>query len=238
MHEWQALASDFVETSPKFKQFLSNRSIFNFYDNHDKIKSERVCPMIDTNNVQFPKVVKEIERKTRAIGFAMASDMLTGSLLKTLATTKPNGNFLELGTGTGLSAAWILAGMDSDSTLSTVDNDEKVVSIARQCLGDDPRVTFHVADGAVFIESLAGQSFDFIFADTWPGKFHHLAETLQLLKVGGLYIIDDMLPQPSWPEDHAPKVPKLISTLEQRQDLNITKLNWSTGLVVATRKSM
>jgi len=192
--------------------------------------------MIDTDNVQFPKVVKEIERKTRAIDFAMASDILTGSLLRTLATTKPSGNFLELGTGTGLSTTWILAGMDYSSRLITVDNNEKVVSIARQCLGDDPRVTFHVADGAAFIESLAGQAFDFIFADTWPGKFHHLEETLQLLKVGGLYIIDDMLPQSSWPEDHAPKVPKLISTLEQRRDLNITKMNWSTGLVVAVKK--
>lgn len=192
--------------------------------------------MIDTVNVQPPKAVKEIERKTRAVGFEMASDVLTGSFLRTVATTKPNGRFLELGTGTGLSAAWILEGMDSSSTLVTVDNEDKVVTIARQCLGNDPRITFHVADGVSFIESLTGQSFDFIFADTWPGKFHHLEETLQLLKVGGLYIIDDMLPQPSWPQDHAPKVPKLISTLEQRKDLNITKMNWSTGLVVAVKK--
>lgn len=194
--------------------------------------------MIDTDNLHPPKIVGEIERKTRVVGFEMASDRLTGSLLRTLATAKPNGKFLELGTGTGLSTAWILEGMDSNSTLITADNDEKVITIATQFLGDDPRVTFHLADGASFIESLAGQSFDFIFADTWPGKFHHLEETLQLLKVGGLYIIDDMLPQPSWPEDHAPKVPKLISALEQRKDLNITKMNWSTGLVVATKKSI
>ena len=32
----------------------------------------------------------------------MASDELTGSLLCTLAATKPGGNFLELGTGTGI----------------------------------------------------------------------------------------------------------------------------------------
>lgn len=32
----------------------------------------------------------------------MPSDLQTGSLLRTLVTSKPNGLFLELGTGTGL----------------------------------------------------------------------------------------------------------------------------------------
>jgi hypothetical protein len=59
---------------------------------------------------------------------------------------------------------------------------------------------------------------------------------LQLLKPGGLYIIDDLLPQPNWPEGHAPRVPALVATLEARRDLVLTKLNWSTGLIVATRR--
>lgn len=29
---------------------------------------------------------------------------------------------------------------------------------------------------------------------------------------------------------------RLISTLESRQDLRITKLNWSTGIVIAAKK--
>jgi len=64
-----------------------------------------------------------------------------------------------------------------------------------------------------------------------------LDEALQLLKVGGLYIVDDMLPQPSWPEDHPPKVANLISVLERRRDLRLTLLNWSTGLIVAAKSA-
>lgn len=166
----------------------------------------------------------------------MASEPQTGSFLRTLAATKPGGTFLELGTGTGLSTAWILEGMDATSTLLSVDNDENVQALARRHLGSDPRVTFRLADGAAFLETLKGQTFDYIFADTWPGKYDHLDEALALLKPGGLYLIDDMLPQPNWPPGHDRKAATLIATLEQRPDLTITKLSWATGLIIAAKR--
>jgi hypothetical protein len=45
-------------------------------------------------------------------------------------------------------------GMDRQSTLTTVDNDEIVFTIARCHFGDDPRVTFHLSEGAWFLETL------------------------------------------------------------------------------------
>jgi predicted O-methyltransferase YrrM len=194
--------------------------------------------MLDTVNLNPPSVLKDIEEATRSIGFTLGSDLLTGSLLRTLAAAKPSGMFLELGTGTGLASAWILNGMDAQSTLVTVDRDENVAAIARRFLGHDPRVTFYSMDGAAFIASMQKQArtFDFIFADTYPGKFHFLDQTLQLLKPGGLYVIDDMLLQTSWEEEHVGRVYRLISTLEDRQDLRISKLNWSTGIIIAAKK--
>lgn len=195
--------------------------------------------MNDTINLHPPAVLQQIEAATKAIGFTMASDHLTGSLLRILAATKLAGELLELGTGTGLATAWLLEGMDAQAKLLTMDNDEAVVRVAKQHLSHDARVTFHTMDGAAFIQSLAErqQTFDLIFADTWPGKYWLLDETLSLLKIGGLYVIDDLLPQPNWPEGHASKVAQLIATLEQRQDLLSTKLNWSTGLILATKRN-
>ena len=193
--------------------------------------------MNDTTNLHSPSVIPAIQQDTTASGFPMASEPLTGSLLRTLAATKPAGAFLELGTGTGLSTAWILAGMDQDSRLITMDNDEAVVAIAKRHLGHDPRVSFHVADGAEFLATLHGRTFDFIFADTWPGKYDHLDEALALLKPGSIYVIDDMLPQPNWPPGHDVKATNLIATLEQRADLTITKINWASGLIIATKKA-
>ncbi len=193
--------------------------------------------MNDATNLSPPHVLQSIEEATQAIGFTMASDYLTGSLLRTLATSKLAGNFLELGTGTGLATAWILDGMDSHSKLLSVDNDEALLAIATKFLQSDARLKISASDGGRFIENLisSGQKFDLIFADTWAGKYTHLDEALSLLKTGGLYIIDDLLPQPNWPEDHPPKVANLIQTLEQKHDFRVTKLNWSTGLIIAAK---
>ena len=193
--------------------------------------------MLDTVNLNPPGVLKDMEATTKSIGFTMGSDLLTGSLLRTLAASKPSGSFLELGTGTGLSAAWLLDGMDAQSRLTTVDKNENHTAIARRFLDHDSRVTFVTMDGTAFIDSMRaqGKTFDFIFADMLPGKFEHLDETLELLAPGGLYVIDDLLMLSSWGETHVSKVHHLISTLEQREDLRITKLNWSVGLIIAAK---
>jgi predicted O-methyltransferase YrrM len=192
--------------------------------------------MNDTVNLHTPVVIHTIQRDTVAAGFSMASEPQTGSLLRTLAATKPAGAFLELGTGTGLSTAWILAGMDPASTLLSVDNDARVQAIAKRHLGHDGRVAFRLSDGATFLASLSGQSFDFLFADTWPGKYDHLEDALALLKPGSLYIIDDMSPQANWPLGHEEKAAALITTLEQRVDVTMTKLNWASGLILVTKR--
>lgn len=193
--------------------------------------------MFDSTHLHPPSALKDIEAATKVVGFTLASDLLTGSLLRTLAASKPGGMFLELGTGTGMGTAWILDGMDARSRLITADQDANVLEIAKRFLGHDARVTFHLGDGVALLLELQQQAprFDFVFADTWPGKYTHLDEALSLLKPGGLYVVDDMLPQPNWPADHAPRVTALIGTLEQRADLRLTKLNWSTGIVIAVK---
>jgi predicted O-methyltransferase YrrM len=185
-----------------------------------------------------PPAVAAIEEDTKAVGFTMASDAWTGSLLATLAVTRPGGAFLELGTGTGLSTAWLLSGMDAEASLLSVDNDESVVDVARRHLSDDRRVSFVIADGERYLEELlaAGRSFDLVFADAIPGKYTRLEEALGLVKPGGLYVVDDMLPQPNWPDDHHLKVAGLIEALASRPDFRVTHLRWSTGLVLAAKK--
>jgi len=79
-------------------------------------------------------------------------------------------------------------------------------------------------------------SFDLIFADTWPGKYFHLDETWFLLKPRGVYLIDDMLPQPNWPDGHAEKAEALIQTLQNRQDLLVSPMDFSTGLFYCVKQ--
>lgn len=193
--------------------------------------------MNEADYLRLPPVLESIEAETKAIGFKMGSERTAGSLLRTLAASKPAARFLELGTGTGISTSWLLDGMDADSFLTTVDNDAAGVEIARRRLGADRRVQFHVADGSEFLDSLQGKLYDLIFADTWPGKFRDLDLALALLAPGGFYVIDDLLPQLNWPEGHAPKVSGLMHSLSERENLVICPMAWSSGLFLAVKKA-
>jgi predicted O-methyltransferase YrrM len=193
--------------------------------------------MDDTNILDIPKIHSEIEVKCREIEFSMPSDLYIGTLLKTLISSRPNARVLELGTGIGLSLSWMIDGMDEGSKLITVDNDPKLIDIAKNYFGNDKRVEIICQDGAEWIKSHKDDKFDLIFADAWPGKYSEIEEVLELVKMGGFYVIDDMSPEPNWPEGHQEKVTSLIDYLERREDFNLTKMNWSTGVIIAVRRT-
>lgn len=193
--------------------------------------------MNDLEINRTPAAFEAILSETNALGFNMVSGPKVGSFLAALAASKPAGRLLELGTGTGHGTAWLLAGMDAASTLETVDTDASVVAVAQRHLASDCRVTFHVMDGADFLRRSSPSQFDLIYADAWPGKFSQLDEALSLLRPGGMYVIDDLLPQPNWPEGHAPKVPALIDDIERRDEFITVRLAWASGLMLVVRRA-
>lgn len=186
-------------------------------------------------------------RSAQTLGFTQSSDALTGGLLATLAASKPGGRFLELGTGVGAGSAWLLSGMDRDSSLVTVERNAEQVEVARNHLGGDPRITFWVGDGLEFLRQ-ALEPFDFIFADTWPGKIEQPELALNLVAPGGFYVVDDM--ELGW-KDEAELYDvdgyllgiwrgqrALMDVLAARDDFTCTRLEWSTGLMVCAKKGV
>jgi predicted O-methyltransferase YrrM len=146
--------------------------------------------MVNEAVIRTPPQYDRILARSEELQFSMNSDVLTGSLLRVLARTKPGGSFLELGTGCGLGSCWLLNGMSTDSSLISVDTDPRVQAIAREELGPDPRLTCVLGDGGEFLDKCEAR-FDLIYADAWPGKYTHLDQAMATLKPGGLYVIDD-----------------------------------------------
>lgn len=193
--------------------------------------------MNDIKNIIKPKNAEEILERATQLGFDASCDDLTGNFLRMLVASRKEIDILELGTGVGYSTSWILDGMDKTSKLYSVEIENDYSSIAKEVLGDDSRLQLIKSDGAIYIEENLNNRFDIIFADTWPGKFYLFEEVLNIVKPSGMYIIDDLNPQPNWPDGHGSKVEELITYLDSREDFFLSKLNWSTGLILMTRKS-
>lgn len=193
----------------------------------------------EMNEVEYirpPHALEQIVARTNALGFKMASEPRTGALLKVLAASKRGGNFLELGTGTGIATAWLLDGMDENSKLISVDTDSNVQDVAQELLCKDARLSLVRSDAIEFLRHEEAESFDLVFADAMSGKYEGLNEALRVVKPGGFYVIDDMLPQSNWPEGHAAKVPVLIEELATNEGFSISPLAWSSGIVLAVKR--
>jgi len=184
----------------------------------------------------IPSQYEAIVTTSRQLDFNMASDIYTGSLLKTLVASKPGGRILELGTGSGLATSWIISGLDENAVLTSVENNAMLLSVAQENL-PDARIIFVLEDGYKWLQDYQGEKFDLIFADAMPGKYDLFEEAFSLLKTGGFYIIDDMFPQANWPEGHDDRVNSFINFLEERKDIILTKLDWSTGIIIAVKVS-
>ena len=211
--------------------------------------------MDDLQYILQPPSLPAILEQAAPLNFTMASEPKTGALLRVLAASKPAGRMLELGTGIGVGTAWLLSGMDAASTLVTVDTNFSFQSVAQRSLGADSRVTFVLEDAVDYLQrqldapgahSSSGHpsvvyptagGFDLVFADALRGKFDGLDEALAVVKPGGFYIVDDLNPQPSWPEGHGEKIEPLITRLSVHPQLHIVPISWASGLVVAVRKS-
>jgi predicted O-methyltransferase YrrM len=191
--------------------------------------------MNDWEHLAFPPAARAILLDTRAAGFVNASDQLTGALLRSLAAAKPGGRLLELGTGTGYGTAWLLDGMDRAARLVTVEVNSASVAIARRHLGHDPRVEF-IEDDAARLFTDSSRRWDLIYADCPFGKHHDVETVLDALAPGGIWVADDMLPHTYTPE-REPMQRALPEVLSRRPDLHVTKLSWSTGILLATKRA-
>ncbi|MFI5531958.1 O-methyltransferase [Kitasatospora sp. NPDC051853] len=191
---------------------------------------------MDDEPKHLPLSLSALRTAAGRAGFTMSCDERTGALLAALAAARPGGRLLELGTGVGEGTAWLLDGMDREARLVTVELDGEVQAVAEEQFGADGRVSFVRGDGGAWLTEYQGPPFDLVFADTWPGKFTHLDRALQLVAPGGLYLIDDLLPQPNWPDGHQQAVDGLLAALEARADFRTVRLDWSSGLLLAARR--
>ena len=56
-----------------------------------------------------------------------------------------------------------------------------------------------------------------------------------LLKPGGIYVIDDLMPQPGWPAGQEARVATILANLDARADARVARLAWASDIAIAVK---
>ena len=103
---------------------------------------------------------------------------------------------LEIGTFTGATALALAEALPSDGTLTTIEADETVASVARRHFDASPhgtKIELHLGDAREIVKTLGGP-FDLVFIDAW--KQHHIEyyEAIRpKLSERGLIVADNVI---------------------------------------------
>ncbi|HLX46803.1 MAG TPA: class I SAM-dependent methyltransferase [Streptosporangiaceae bacterium] len=149
---------------------------------------EQACVL--ARRLGFPLTREEAER----IGPGVPSACLpgVGRFLAVMAAGCRGGRIGEIGTGVGIGAAWMAGAMPADCSLVTVEIDEDRAAAARDLFAGDARVSVLTGDARAVLGPYA--PFGLLFADGgWrdPGG---LASLVELVRVGGRLVMDDVTP--------------------------------------------
>ena len=107
---------------------------------------------------------------------------------------------MEIGTGCGVGAAWLVSGRHPDASLVTVENDRDLATAAAELFRDEANVEVVEGDWHDVLPPQA--PFDLVFFDGGPWKQdveREAPRAVELLADGGLVVVDDLGPRERWP---------------------------------------
>ena len=120
----------------------------------------------------------------------------TQSLLKVLLQIKRPSRILEVGTAVGFSALLMYTYGPEDCQITTIENYEKRIPIARENFrraGRESQIELIEGDASEVLKTLEG-SYDFVFMDAAKGQYiHYLPSVLRLLAEGGCLVSDNVM---------------------------------------------
>ncbi len=118
------------------------------------------------------------------------------NLLRFLLRLKRPVKILEVGTAVGFSALLMAENTSADCVITTIENYEKRIPIARENFkkaGMEQRITLLEGDATEILKELDGP-YDFIFMDAAKGQYlNFLPDLLRLLAEDGMLVSDNVL---------------------------------------------
>ena len=159
------------------------------------IVDERLVTFINSFDSGNTEELEQIEKEAIETYVPIIRKEMQNFLKMLLAIKKP-ARILEVGTAIGFSAILMAEYNPADCQITTIENYEKRIPIARENFkraGKEQQITLLEGDAAEVLKTLE-EPFDFIFMDAAKGQYiHFMPEVLRLLKKDGVLVSDNVL---------------------------------------------
>ena len=202
---------------------------------------------LDRGNAEW---LDEVERQALSDRVPIVRKEMQGLLRFLLAAQRPRA-ILEVGTAVGFSALLMSEYMPEGCRITTIENEEKRIAMARENIrraGREDRITLLEGDAGEILKDLSGP-FDFIFMDAAKGQYlSFFPEVLRLLCPGGLLVSDNVLQDGDLLESryavrrrdrtiHA-RMREYLYELTHHPDLETAVLPVADGVTVSVRRTV
>lgn len=198
---------------------------------------------------EFP-IEGEPAVRARMRGIELGTDPVSpaaGAALRLLTAAGGAKSVAEIGTGTGVSGLWILAGMGADGVLTTIDVEPEFQREARRAFDEAgyPGSRTRIIQGRAsdVMPRMAAQSYDMVVLDVSPEEAAQLvAQGVRMLRAGGVLVVThalwkDHVADPARRDATTVAARELGKTLRDEDRLHTSLLPVGDGLLVAVRQA-
>lgn len=160
------------------------------------IVEERLVTYLHSLESENSAILETIEQEALADQVPIIRKEMQSFLKVLLRMTKPK-KILEVGAAVGFSALLMSEYVDADCTITTIENYEKRIPIARENFkraGKEDMITLIAGDAMEVLKELPEDEYDFVFMDAAKGQYpFYLPEVLRVMKKGALLVSDNVL---------------------------------------------
>ena len=214
------------------------------------ITDERIVTFINSLDTENSEILEAIEKEALASGVPIIRREMQ-SFLKVLLMMQKPASILEVGTAVGFSALLMSEYAPSGCRITTIENYEKRIPIARENFkraGREEQITLIEGDAAEVLGQLEGE-YDFIFMDAAKGQYiHYLPDVMRLLADGGCLVSDNVMQDGDVIESrfaverrnrtiHA-RMREYLYELKHREDLVTSILPLGDGAAVSIKRNV
>jgi predicted O-methyltransferase YrrM len=159
----------------------------------------------------------------------------TGAYLRHLAHQLSAQSVVEIGTGSGVGALWLLEGMMASGTLTSIDDEMEHTNIAKMALAeaDIAQPRFRLITNSVMdvMTKLTDRAYDLVVFRHNPEDLSFaISEAHRVLRSGGVFVIDNFFGG-SKVQDPAQRDPKTIALREAGKSIKADTDSWVTTLI-------